>query len=425
VFQTGETVLLERTPGRKLDFGNRIVNILMNRVVVDGDTPLALVVIEDITESLEKAYQSSLLRQIGQTMQGILDIERLLYAILTCVTAGTALGFNRAILLLVDRKRNVLEGKMGVGPANKDAAGRIWQEMASRNPTVEDIMRDYDRIANPAETPLSRAAMQISLPLDDASAGENILVRSLLERQPITVENSEAVPLDLALWAALGSHHFVAVPLVSRDRPIGVIVADNLYSGKPIRQDSVDLLSAFASHAALAIENAELYTQLEEKVTELENAYGELERTQGELVQSERLAIVGEMSARMAHEIRNPLSTIGGFARSVLRNPDADRTRKASEIIVEEVERLEKLLAETLSFSRPSNPHFEDTGINDVCLDVCDLLQEQLDGSHVRVDLTLWESLPSVPADADQIKQVLINVMQMPCRRCRTVDTSR
>ncbi len=125
VFQTGETVLLKRMAGRKEAYHNRVVNLLLSRVRREDGAPLAIVVIEDITESLEKAYQSSLLRQVGQTMEGILDLDRLLYAILTGATAGTALGFNRAILLLVDPEKGVLEGKMAVGPSSVEEAGQI------------------------------------------------------------------------------------------------------------------------------------------------------------------------------------------------------------------------------------------------------------------------------------------------------------
>ena len=130
VFQKGEAQRLSSLNIPTENFKNRVVDLLIARLDTIS-APLALVVFEDITESLEKSYESSLLRQISQTMQGILDIDRLLYAILTCVTAGTGLGFNRAILLQVNAEQKVLEGKIGVGPANQTKAARIWAELAS------------------------------------------------------------------------------------------------------------------------------------------------------------------------------------------------------------------------------------------------------------------------------------------------------
>ena len=409
VLETGEPVLLERVTIQRAAYQSRIVNLLLNRVVLPDSSPLALVVIEDITESLEKAYESSVLRRIGQIMQGILDPNRLLYTILTCVTAGTALGFNRAILLLIDSDRKVLEGKMGVGPSNGEEAAHIWSELARKNPTVDEILADYDRIENPVDRPLSRAARQIQISLDET---EDILIRAVRELRPFKMTDEEAIMISPALWSALGTHHFVAVPLAAKSRAIGVIVADNLYSGAPITDDSMDLLLAFAGHAALALENAELYQRLQDTVREVEDAYLELERTQKELVLSERLAVIGEMSARIAHEIRNPMTTIGGFARSILRKSDPERVETAAKIIVQEVERLEKLLAETLSFTRPSRPHFVPTDLHQILQDVRTLIGEEMQEKHIVYQEHLCPDLPHPNLESTQIKQVLINILQ-------------
>jgi signal transduction histidine kinase len=358
-------------------------------------------------------------------MQGVLDLDRLLYTILTCVTAGTALGFNRAILLLIDRSRNVLDGRMGVGPSSQEDVARIWSELALRNPTVEDILADYDRLEDPAQTPLSRAARQIRVALDDP---DDVLVQAVRERRTFTATDGESLVISPALWSALGTHHFVAVPLVVKDRVLGVIVADNLYSGAPITDESVDLLSALASQAALALDNAELYRQLEAKVQEVEKAYRELERTQKELVLSERLAVVGEMSARMAHEIRNPMATIGGFARSILKKPEPERVKTAGRIILEETERLETLLEDTLSFTRPNKPQVVPTDLNQLFRDIHALIDEDLENNEVVYHERLSPDLPVLNVDAAQAKQVFINLLQnslqaMPSGGDLTVST--
>ena len=88
--------------------------------------------------------------------------------------------------------------------------------------------------------------------------------------------------------------------------------------------------------------------------------FQETRELQDELVQSERLAVIGEMSARIAHEIRNPLATIGGFGRSLQRTPNPDRIDTASRIISCEVTRLEELLTDILNYTRPRTlkPYF-------------------------------------------------------------------
>ena len=136
----------------------------------------------------------------------------------------------------------------------------------------------------------------------------------------------------------IGADEFVCVPLIAREEAIGVICVDNLYSRKPITEDQVQMLVTVASRAALAIENAEAYKKLEEKIKQLEDA-------QERLIRSERLAVIGNMAAYIAHEIRNPLVTIGGFARTISRISNQDNhVRQSAQIIIEEVNRLEKFL---------------------------------------------------------------------------------
>lgn len=402
VFDTGEP---HHLTGIKLPTGtyrNRVVEILMTRLETAHGTPLALVVIEDITESLEKSYESSLLRQISQTMQGILDTNRLLYSILTCVTAGTGLGFNRAILFQVNTQTNMLDGKMGVGPANQEEATRIWTELARRNPSVDDILAQYDQQNSPVHTRLSQAALQIQIALDDP---DDILAKAVRLQKTFTITEDDTLSISPSLWAALGSKHFVVTPLVARNQTIGVIVADNLYSGSAITEDSVDLLRAFAAHAALALENARLYQELQDKIDQLE-------QTQAELLQSERLAVIGELSAQIAHEIRNPLATIGGFARSLLRTPDPKRIKNAAEIIATEVTRLEVILTDILNYTRPRPLSRKMVSLPNFISDIHNHIREGLEDRHITYSLNVEEALPETSIDPDQLKQVFINLLK-------------
>ena len=165
VIRTGDPISLEQVSVPRGAYQNRTVNIRITRVLTQEGPPLALVVINDVTEIIAKAYESSLLRRVVQVVQGILDLDRLLYAILTCVTAGTALRFNRAILLLVDEKSGVLEGRIGVGPSSQEEASQIWRALGQQNPTVDDILDEYDANPGKVETPLTAAVRGIRIPL--------------------------------------------------------------------------------------------------------------------------------------------------------------------------------------------------------------------------------------------------------------------
>ena len=82
----------------------------------------------------------ALLSQISQMMQGTIELERLLHLILTCVTAGEAMGFNRALLFLIDEKENLLRGEMGVGPSSWEEAHLVWSELAKRKHSLEELL---------------------------------------------------------------------------------------------------------------------------------------------------------------------------------------------------------------------------------------------------------------------------------------------
>ena len=288
----------------------------------------------DVTEKEEKISQLSLLRKFADMMQGTLHIDRLLHLILTCVTAGTALGFNRARLFLVDKKRNVVYGKMAVGPSSYEEAVKVWSEIISKYESLEDLI-SASKDKYQEDTPLHATTRLMVYSLANESEP---IVSCVKYKNIIWGKNAFHDPtMSRHFVSMVGADEFVCVPLIAREEAIGVICVDNHYSKKPITEDQVQMLVTVASRAALAIENAEAYKSLEEKIKQLEEA-------QERLIRSERLAVIGNMAAYIAHEIRNPLVTIGGFARTISRISRQDPRQKSTEIIVEEVNRLEKFL---------------------------------------------------------------------------------
>jgi len=380
--------------------------------VTDDEVDTVLMLALDITDQYKKIFQLSRLRQLGELMQGLLDLDRLLYFVLTCVTAGQGLGFNRAVLMLLDRDRNLLEGRIGVGPGSGEEAGRIWSQINEQSASLEDLLYWYDTRDRNEPTPMDHVARSISISMNDA---ENIIVQCAAQKRPIVVEDAPAdtrVPGELR--DLLGSRQFVLAPLIARNETVGVIVADNLYSGEPITPEDVELLCMFANQAAMAIQNAESYQRLEEDKDHLENAYRELADAQDKLVRSERLVAMGRMAAHVAHEIRNPLVNIGGFAKAICRRPDIPRETiiRYANIITSEVRRLENILARVMDFTKPPHPLMRECRFAPIVHDTITQLRNRVEEQSIRIVTNLCEEKSPLYLDPDQIKQVLLNLFQ-------------
>ncbi len=401
-------VALARSDGAMRQFHHAVTPVLGPDGKVDHILKLTL----DVTEQSKKVYQLSRLRQLSEMMQGVLDLDRLLHLVLTCVTAGQALGFNRAILLLVDKNRNVIEGCMGVGPGSGEEAGRIWSQITRDSPTLEDLLARYDRDRLTRESPMDRAARRISIPLEDRG---HIIVACALGRKPIIVEDAARDPrVRDDLRQLLGSRQFVMAPLISRNEPVGVILADNIYSGQPITLEHVELLSMFANQAGTAIANAENYDEMQREKGHLEEAYRDLGEAQDRLVRSERLVAIGRMATHVAHEIRNPLVTVGGFANALVQHPDAPRevVARHAAIIADEVRRLETILARVMDFTRPPQPALSQVELMPIIRDTLEQLQERIARQRIVVTTDIPDPSVQLFLDRDQMKQVFLNLFQ-------------
>jgi len=190
---------------------------------------------------------------------------------------------------------------------------------------------------------------------------------------------------------------------------IGIVIADNKFNQMPITQDSVDLLTVFAYQAALSIES---YNSLELLKKEMEK----IKQRQEAIVESEKLAAIGRIASHIAHEIRNPLVTVGGYSRRIFQNisqnpPDVEKIKKAAQIIMTETERLEKILANVMDFTRPSPFLLRFNNINDIIKDTASLLSNLFQERRVELSLQLQE-VPLIKSDFNQMKQVMLNLLQ-------------
>ncbi len=369
-----------------------------------GNVAQIIMLAFDVTEHARNVEQLTLLQRLTHVMQGVVELDRLLHLILTCVTAGPGLGFNRAVLLLVNDDRTFLEGRLGVGPATAEEAGRVWHDLAERAETLEDILSLFEEPKPAAGSALRYLAQQLRIPLSDST---QLPVRALREQRPVVVTQGESDPgVSPQLRSVFWARQVVCAPLIARDDPLGAILADNAFTGHSISDREVEMLQIFANQAALAISAATAYRRLEEKLRELQE-------TRDRLVRSEKLAVVGRLAAHVAHEIRNPLATIGGFSRAMLRRPqDANKVERNAKIILEEVERLETILANVMNFTRPGTPVPRERDINDSVEALCAFHENLLAERKIALHKSLDPNCPILRFDPDQIRQVLLNLCQ-------------
>lgn len=152
--------------------------------------------------------------------------------------------------------------------------------------------------------------------------------------------------------------------------------------------------------------------KLENTSRELSEAYRELQRTFEHLKKTDRLAALGQLSAGIAHEIRNPLGSIKGSIEILENEIPPDHPKHGFvRIIKEETARLNSIMAEFLKFARPPHPSVEPTSINELIDSTLILLQKQADQLHVEIRKKQNPVLPLVSLDHQQIRQVFLNVL--------------
>jgi len=179
---------------------------------------------------------------------------------------------------------------------------------------------------------------------------------------------------------------------------------DNKFTERPITDDDLRLLGMFANQAGLAVESSMAYSNLERANTELKEA-------QDRLIQSEKMAALGEMAASIAHEIKNPLTVIGGFAARLAKKEADMPGGRYAKIIRDEASRLEKILDNVLDFSKEKVPSRESCNINEVCEDTVSMYADDFREKGVRVNLELGTDITRAELDPRQIKQAIINVL--------------
>jgi len=198
-----------------------------------------------------------MLYEIGNAIHSTLRLDEILYIILTSVTAREGLGFNRAMVFLVNDKDKTLEGRMGIGPDSGEDAHNIWSYIQKTEKNLDELLSAYQEFGRRTDSHLNNLVKSIKLPINQSSG---ILSQTVFKKEPfeiITAEAKAKMKLKDPLVSLFNMEYFITVPLLAKNHAVGVMVVDNFYSKKSITKDDIWKLTMFANQAGLAIENSQ------------------------------------------------------------------------------------------------------------------------------------------------------------------------
>lgn len=370
-------------------------------------------------ENEKRVAQLSSLWELNKALLTTVNVERILHLTLTAITIGEGLKFNRAMLFLLNEKDRLLEGTIAVGPDSAEEAGRIWDTLSQRKGTLSDQIAQL----NPSgHSHLNAIVKGIRISLDHEQC---ILSRTVLEGKSFNIQSppskeggggtrcERGCRLGSEVGCYVGEHlsqsprvySFATVPLMGKGKVIGVILVDNLYNRNPITDEDLHFLSMFSNQAGLAIENAILYRNLEQ-------IHQELKETQNLLIHQEKMVALGELSNSIAHEIKNPLVSIGGFARRLYRAMSDDAIEKQyTQTIMTEVARVEKILSDIFDYTHDESTIFKECNLRKILEDSLSMVQEKIMAGRVELVKDFPEEIPQINGDDHQLRQVFSNLI--------------
>lgn len=307
-------------------------------------------------ESSELGRRLEVLRDVSGALGSTLDLSELLHVLLRSLMR--VVPAERAFLLLYDPATGQIEPR-AVWPLNDDGG-----EMAISRSIVEQAIEE-------------RATLLLSDAMADERFGEVESVRDLRIRSAI------------------------CAPLLRAGDVLGVIFLDTTAATHVFDRGDAEMVSSIAAQAAVAIENAKLYT-------ELRRAYEDLQTAQEQIVRSEKLSIIGTLSATVAHDMANVVSPMVTLVDLAMERGVVDEATEAS--LERQLQRLLALVERLKSFSRPEAMEMEPTDINEVVDGALSLIRTELHHEGVTLDLQLAEDLPLVQAAPTQLDRVVLNL---------------
>jgi signal transduction histidine kinase len=276
---------------------------------------------QDTDFQQESSRELTLLSVISQSYFQPFSLEDNLLLILTALTSGSGVGFNRVMYFRHDGNR--LRGEVWLGPRSPEEARSVWEVLSTPGIGYVEIIEHNRALLSVNEDSLTRRVRKLTFP----ASGEPCPLpgAAACHREIVLVRDAAHEPqVDPRFLESIGVDEFLCLPLLARDEVLGVFVLDNAFTHNPIQPRDIKLAAICGLLAANYIHTANLYRRL---------------------VETEKTAAMGEVAMFITHQIRNPLVTIGGFTDQLLEEGcDQDKQRRNLRIIRNEVRRLEDIV---------------------------------------------------------------------------------
>ncbi len=311
-----------------------------------------------------------------------------LLVILTALTAGPGVGFNRAMLFLAGGDK--LKGEFWLGPGSAEEAASIWKVLSTPGiGYLEIIAHNRSFLLSEADT-LTKRIKKIAYPLGESSPLLPALAAA--SREIILVRDAWHEPLvDRQFLETIGADEFLCIPLLAEHEVLGEIILDNAITKLPIKNRDIELASICGLIAGNYIYTSNL---------------------QRRLVDMKRSAAMGEMAMFVTHQLRNPIVTIGGFADQLLdpKIPEAKRKRNL-QIIRDEIRDVERILLRLGRFLRVQIKEQVPVEVRELFKLVTEAVRSRTTDSPVVISTEVEEGLSTIFCDPLHVGEALRNLV--------------
>ncbi len=307
----------------------------------------------------------SITRALSEVFERSDNPDEILYALLSAITAGESLGFNRAFAMLFDENGNLF-GYMATGPISHEEADHIWKDIEAKKLTLWEIINSYSvELVEEQRRKFSHILEHLNCKREEIEKPDCVIGKALNKQDATLIKTSEIHPLPEYL-KVLGSEEIAIVPLTVGKKRFGVIMADNFITKRSISNTTLIILESFALQASTALSKAFYVRELEKKIKTIQEYHKRA-------LELEKAASIGDLVYHLAHEFKNSILVIGGLAKAMKDDtPEEDPRYPFVHAIVEEAGKLDRLLTATIKGLR------QNAFIKREKVDLINLIQEKI-----------------------------------------------